>query len=165
MLKNFKHMPIFKTLTSVSSPVDGVVLPLEECSDEAIANGLLGRGVLIDPTDNKVYAPVDGRIVLVYETKHAIIIKSDTGIACLIHVGVGSICLNGAPFKVYVKDGEIIHKGQLLMEFDAEMIRNAGYEMRIPFVFPNLNEKDYMSILKVGKVESNSPLIRIKKKQ
>ena len=145
------------------SPISGEVKSLRQSKDKAVANGLLGRGILIDPDDNKVYAPCDGEIVLIYETKHAIIIKSNAGIAILIHIGMNTGTLNGKGFKVFVHDGDKIKQGDLLLEFDKDMIINEGLQMVVPFVFPNLNENDFMAILTSGVTSANTPLININK--
>ncbi len=148
---------------SLKAPIDGVVKPLYQSEDEAVASGLLGRGILIEPIDDKVYAPCDGIIGLVYATKHAIIMKSDTGIDILIHVGLDTGLLNGAGFDVFVSDGQRVHAGQLMLTFKPELIKSHHLQLVVPFLFPNLNDDDFMAILSSNECNHLNKLINIRK--
>lgn len=107
---------------SIYDPVPGEVIPLEEIGDGVFSAGVLGAGCGIRPAEGKVYAPFDGEIILVADTKHAIGIRSKAGIETMIHVGLETVALNGAGFHPMVKAGDPVRKGQLLMEFDLEEI-------------------------------------------
>lgn len=106
----------------IYNPVPGEVIPLEEIGDGVFSAGVLGAGCGIRPAEGKVYAPFDGEIILVADTKHAIGIRSRDGIETMIHVGLETVALNGAGFHPMVKAGDPVRKGQLLMEFDLEEI-------------------------------------------
>ncbi|MDF9825228.1 glucose-specific phosphotransferase system IIA component [Breznakia sp. PF5-3] len=146
------------------SPLSGEIKPLRESKDEAVAQGLLGRGILINPDGEKVFSPCDGEIVLVYPTKHAIIIKSSDNIAILIHIGMNTAQLDGKGFNVFVKDGDSVKRGDLLMKFDRKIMEKNNISLLSPFVFPNLNDNDFLSVFSLGKVAEKDPLVGIKRK-
>lgn len=126
------------------SPIKGKVLDIREIPDDAFASGALGQGVGINPSEGKVYAPCDGKVSMVFNTKHAIGLESNKGAEVLIHVGINTVNLDGLYFDVKVKEGAIIRKGDLLMEFDLEAIKNAGYSVVTPVLITNTD--DYQNI-------------------
>ena len=108
----------------------------------------MGNGIAIDPTDNKVYAPFDGTVEFIAETKHAIGLKSDDGIELLIHVGMDTVKMNGKGFDVKTKVNERVKEGDLLLEFDRNEIQKEGYSLITPVVITNSNnyEQDELCI-------------------
>lgn len=110
----------------IESPIPGKIIPLSEVPDETFSKGLLGHGIAVEPSEGKVYAPFDGTVVTVFDTKHALGLRSDSGTELLIHVGLETVNLQGKPFTAYVKSGERMKKGQLLLSFDMQQIRDAG---------------------------------------
>lgn len=131
---------------TIASPVPGKVVPLESIPDETFATGVLGRGIAVEPSEGKVYAPFDGTCESVFDTKHALSLLSEDGVELLIHVGLETVSLNGEPFKALVKDGEKIKKGQLLLEFDMEMIQNKGCKTVTPVIVTNEDDLAGVSI-------------------
>ena len=113
----------------------GALLPLEEVKDETFASKVLGDGVAVQPTVGKVFAPADAVVTNIAETRHAIGLLTVGGNEILIHIGVDTVKLNGKFFKAHVKDGDTVKKGQLLVEFDLEQIKKAGFETTIPMLF------------------------------
>ena len=113
----------------------GTLLPLEEVKDETFASKVLGDGVAVQPTVGKVFAPADAVITNIAETRHAIGLLTVGGNEILIHIGVDTVKLNGKFFKAHVKDSDTVKKGQLLVEFDLEQIKKAGFETTIPMLF------------------------------
>ena len=107
---------------TVYSPIHGNVVPLSEVPDEAFGSGAMGQGVGIEPDEGKVYAPFDGTVEMVFDTKHAIGLTSSDGISLLIHVGLDTVELNGQYFTAHVSAGDPIRRGQLLLEFDLDKI-------------------------------------------
>lgn len=124
----------------ISQPIKGKVLDLTNSSDPVFSSGAMGRGLLIQPEEGKVFSPVDGIIETVFLTKHAIGIKADNGAEILIHVGLDTVNLNGKYFKTYIKNGDKVTKGQLLGEFDILKIEKAGYSVLTPVVVTNSND-------------------------
>lgn len=125
---------------TIAAPANGKVIALEKVEDEAFAQGAVGKGVAILPTDGKIYAPADGQITTVFPTKHAIGMQCENGAELLIHVGLNTVELNGKYFTVHVKDGETVKKGQLLLECDIEQIRKAGYLLTTPVLVTNTDQ-------------------------
>ncbi|MDO5785572.1 MAG: beta-glucoside-specific PTS transporter subunit IIABC [Eubacteriales bacterium] len=128
----------------IEAPISGKVIPLEEISDETFASGVLGSGFGIIPAEGKVYAPFDGVCVSLFDTLHAMGLKSDTGVELLIHVGLDTVRLEGKPFKAHIKSGDRIQKGQLLLEFDIDAIESAGCKTETPVLVTNAD--DYASV-------------------
>ena len=116
----------------------GQLIAMEDVKDETFANKVLGDGTAVLPAEGKVYAPADGVILSVFDTKHAICFQSSCGTELLIHIGVDTVNLKGEFFTVHVKDGDIVKKGQLMIEFEKEKIEKAGYDTVIPMIFTDL---------------------------
>ena len=121
----------------IKSPLSGKVIALSEIDDPVFAGGTMGNGIAIEPTDNKVYAPFDGEIEFIAESKHAIGLKSEDGVELLIHVGMDTVQMDGKGFDVKVKANEKVKAGELLLEFDKEAIQKAGYSLITPVVITN----------------------------
>lgn len=120
---------------------DGQQIAMEDVPDETFANKVLGDGVAVLPEAGKVYAPADGTIISVFDTKHAVCFASKYGTEILIHIGIDTVNLQGNYFTAHVKDGDAVKQGQLLIEFDKEQIEKAGYATAIPMIFTDLPEE------------------------
>ena len=120
---------------------DGELIAMEDVKDDTFANKVLGDGVAVIPSEGKVYAPADGVVTSVFDTKHAVCFASSCGTELLIHIGVATVNLQGKYFTAHVKDGDAVKKGQLLVEFDKEQIEKAGYDTVIPMIFTDLPEE------------------------
>ena len=130
----------------LDSPLKGELVELSQVNDPAFASGAMGFGAAVKNPDGKVYAPVDGEITVLFETKHAIGIHGVNGEDLLIHVGLDTVKLNGEHFTAHVEQGATVKKGQLLLEFDGEAIKAAGYDITTPFVVTNSTEFDKITI-------------------
>ena len=128
------------TKTVIDAPIPGKVVALETVPDETFATGILGVGFAVEPSEGKVYAPFDGTCEGLIDSLHAMNLKSDSGVELLIHVGLETVGLEGKPFKVKVKEGQRIKKGQLLMEFDPKMIEEMGCKTVSPVLVTNADE-------------------------
>ncbi|EGA91438.1 PTS system beta-glucoside-specific transporter subunit IIABC [Planococcus donghaensis MPA1U2] len=122
---------------SIHAPLRGQVIPLSEVSDKVFSSGAMGHGVAIEPLDNQLYAPFDGTVVMIALTKHAIGLRSNSGVELLVHIGLDTVMLNGEPFTLHVEDGASIKKGDLLMTFDREFIQNEGIKITTPLIITN----------------------------
>ena len=149
------------TIKYLSSPVEGKVMSLNEVNDEMFAKEVLGRGIAVMPTVGKVCAPASGEITATFETKHAIGLKTDKGIEVLIHVGIDTVKMEGKPFMQHVKKGDKVQKGDLLLEFDIQQIKDAGLDPTTMIVITN--SKDYLDIIPLDEknVTYNSNLITV----
>lgn len=124
----------------VPCPVKGEIIPLSEVKDNTFASGILGEGCAVIPSEGKVYAPFDGVCENLFDTLHALGLRSDQGIEMLVHVGLETVTLNGAPFKAHISSGERFKKGDLLLEFDIEAIKKAGCEIQTPVLITNAED-------------------------
>ncbi|MEK3876386.1 beta-glucoside-specific PTS transporter subunit IIABC [Paenibacillus sp. FSL M7-0420] len=130
----------------VVSPLAGTLQPLDTLPDEAFASGAMGKGIVIEPSSGILTSPVNGTVTTVFPTGHAIGITSEGGAELLIHVGVNTVKLKGQHFTKKVKEGEKVVKGQLLLEFDLEAIRAAGFVTATPVIVTNSSQ--YLDVLK-----------------
>lgn len=140
----------------IQSPMTGTVLPLSQVSDEAFASEAMGKGIAIIPEEGKVFSPVDGTIAMVFGTKHAIGLVSESGVEVLIHVGIDTVKLNGQHFNAYVESGQVVKKGDLLLEFDMDAIKEAGFSLETPVIITNTQQ--YLDI-----IETEESLIQVNK--
>lgn len=124
----------------IDAPIPGKVIPLSEVKDQTFASGVLGEGYAIVPSEGKVYAPFDGTCDNLFDTLHAMGLVSDSGVELLIHVGLETVGLNGAPFKAHIKSGDTFKKGDLLLEFDIDAIKAAGCETQTPVIVTNAED-------------------------
>ena len=124
----------------IEAPIKGEVISLEEVKDKTFASGLLGEGFAIVPSEGKVYAPFDGVCENIFDTLHALGLKSKEGVELLIHVGLETVTLGGKPFTAHVKAGQKIKKGDLLLEFDIDEIKKAGCETQTPVIVSNAED-------------------------
>lgn len=124
----------------VYAPINGKVIPLEEVKDEAFNTGSLGKGVGIVPSDGNVYAPVDGKVSVLFNTLHAIGLTTDDGMEVLVHIGLDTVKLNGKYFNAHIKQGDTVKKGDLLVSFDKEALEKEGYDITTPVIITNSND-------------------------
>lgn len=125
---------------TILAPIEGTIKPVEESSDAAFASGALGKGVVIIPSDGKVYAPVSGTVTVLFPSLHAIGITSDSGVELLIHIGINTVQLEGKGYTAHIKQGDHVECGQLLVEFDMDYITSEGYSLETPVLVTNYND-------------------------
>ena len=126
-----------KKLEEIYAPVAGKAVAITEVPDPTFAEGLLGNGIAIEPTDGKVYAPCNATVDMMFETGHAVSLVSESGTEILIHVGLETVSLGGKPFTVHVHDGDKVTKGQLMLEVDLEAVKAAGLPTITPVLICN----------------------------
>ncbi|TKC14722.1 PTS glucose transporter subunit IIA [Robertmurraya kyonggiensis] len=134
----------------IQSPLEGEILPLERVPDEVFSQKMLGDGFAVAPTNGTVVSPVDGEIVNVFPTKHAIGIKDTNGKEILIHVGLDTVNLQGEGFTSYVTDGQSVKKGQKLLEVDFAGIRDKVPSIITIVVMTNLAENEKVVLNEQG---------------
>ena len=147
---------------TILSPIKGEVKPIEESSDAAFASGALGKGVVILPEEGKVYAPVTGTVTVLFPSLHAIGITSDAGVELLIHIGINTVQLNGEGFTAHIKQGVQIKQGQLLVEFDMNKIKEAGYSLETPVLVTNYADLKEVKNTSASSVQLQETLIEVK---
>ena len=116
------------------APVTGNVIPVNQVKDEAFASEAMGKGVGIEPENGKVYAPFDGNVDAVFPTGHLVGLSDGNGAEVLIHIGVDTVKLEGKGFTTYVAQGDKVKKGDLLVEFDVELLKKEGYDTTVMFI-------------------------------
>ena len=148
---------------TVYAPVSGVLIPLEEVNDEIISAGLIGNGYGILPTGNGVlYSPVSGRVRATTVTNHSIGISTPEGLDVLIHIGIGTVNMKGKGFKRFVEVNQDVHAGQVLMTFDVDAIKLAGYDEVIACVVSNPdNFSKVRHVGASGTLIGDRPLVKI----
>lgn len=146
--------------TELISPLTGTAIPLSEVPDAVFAGGALGEGVAIVPTEGVVKAPADATVMTVFESKHAITLRADSGAEILIHVGLDTVKLQGAPFEVLVANDQKVAAGDPLLKVDLQAIAEAGYDITTPVVV--LNSARYgLTPLATGEVTAGDPLLAL----
>ena len=128
----------------ISAPCDGTVKPLSEVNDDVFSQEIMGKGIAIEPSTGNLYAPCDGTITVCFPTGHAIGLKSKNGTEILMHVGIDTVNLQGKYFSPQIKVNDEVKKGQLLLTFDLDKIKEAGYDTTTPVIITN--SKDFNSI-------------------
>lgn len=132
------------------TPVAGTVHPIEEAPDEAFASKMMGDGYFVYPTEETVYAPEDGEVVFVFDTKHAIGMKAADGTEYLLHIGVDTVALGGKGFEVFVESGQKVKKGDRLMTFDDAYIKEHAKSDACLVIFTGLGEGRAVNLSKTG---------------
>lgn len=143
------------------APLNGEVQPLNQAKDPVFAEGMMGQGVVINPAEGKLFAPFDGQVSLLFPTKHAIGLLSKDGTEVLIHIGIDTVKLDGQYFTAKVNQGDTVTKGQLLMEFDLEAIRQAGYEVQTPVIVTNSNEFQVDPVLEPAPITPSEAIMTV----
>ena len=142
----------------VYAPMAGEAVDISQVPDPTFSSGAMGHGIAIQPTDGKVCSPVNGTVDMMFDTGHAVALVSDNGIEILIHVGLETVGLNGAPFQVKVQNGQKVKKGDILMIADLDAIKAAG----LPTITPVLicNTDDYTTFnATTGKTVTNADVV------
>lgn len=123
--------------TTLLSPLSGTIIPLSDVNDQTFAAGLLGQGVAIEPTGDRVVAPADSKIEAIFPTGHAVALHTSNGLDVLIHVGLDTVKLAGKHFKVHASVGDQVKQGQVLIEFDRGAISAEGFDVTVPILVCN----------------------------
>ena len=139
----------------------GTVVPMEQVQDEAFASCVLGEGVAIEPTEGKLYAPADALVDNLFDTHHAIGLVTDTGAELLLHIGIDTVKLGGQHFTAHVKTGQKVKKGDLLISFDLEAIKAAGYLCTTPMIVCNTDDYAAVKTLAAGTVAPGQDLLQV----
>ena len=146
----------------IKSPMNGTVIPLSEVPDAVFSSEMLGKGFGVEPSEGKAYAPVDGEVTTVFDTKHAIGLLSKHGVELLIHIGMDTVKLNGKGFDVKVKTGDQVKAGDLLAEFDMDFIKGEGYPVTTAVVVTNTDDCEEISEVRTGAATKDTEVLTVK---
>lgn len=147
----------------ITAPVSGTAVPLSEVADPTFAQGILGRGVAVIPSEGRIVAPADGTIDLMFETGHAVSMTTADGAEVLIHVGLDTVQLHGKHYQVRCQNGDKVVRGQTLIEFDPEAIRAEGYDIITPVIVCNTEAFSSIHVEKNGEVAAGDVLLTLHK--
>jgi beta-glucoside PTS system EIICBA component len=149
-------------IVTVSSPLTGKLIDLKEVNDPTFASELMGKGIAIIPTVGQAVAPDDGEVVSLFRTKHAIGFQTDSGAEILIHIGIDTVKLDGQHFQAHIEAGSKVKKGDLLVSFDIEAIKQAGFEVTTPIIITNSDSyQDIQRIFKQENIQSGEALLAL----
>ncbi|WHX26465.1 PTS glucose transporter subunit IIA [Virgibacillus halodenitrificans] len=125
------------TKLSLIAPLDGEVLSLEEVPDPVFAEKMMGDGMAIKPSSSTVHSPIQGKVMQVFPTKHAIGLQAENGAEILIHIGLETVNLKGEGFEVFVKEGDSVKVGDKLVQFDMQIIEQKAASTITPIIITN----------------------------
>ena len=152
----------FKGVTEeVLSVADGQVIPITDVKDPVFSQKMMGDGFAVEPENGNIYAPVSGVVTSVFPTKHALGLLTDSGLEVLIHGGLDTVALNGAPFSAKVKDGQRVEAGDLLLVADLEAIKSADRETTVIVAFTNTAELKAVTLEQTGQQAAKTPVAKV----
>lgn len=146
---------------SITSPLKGNVVALSDVNEPLFATYTIGKGIAIQPSEGKVYAPADGVVTTLFPTQHAIGITSKNGAEILIYVGIDTVKLNGQYYQSHVQQGDQVKQGDLLLEFDIESIQQSGFETITPIVITNTEEYATINVTNESILSTESKLMKL----
>ena len=142
--------------------MQGKVIPLEKVKDATFSQGILGKGTAIVPEKGEVVAPFDGKIQVMFETGHAAGLVSEDGVELLIHIGMDTVELEGNYFHPKKASGDVVKKGEVILEFDKDEIVKAGYDITTPIIISNTDKFADVSANAEGEVKELEEILIIK---
>ena len=142
--------------------MSGAVVPMGEVQDEAFATCVLGEGAAIEPSEGRLYAPADAEVDNLFDTHHAIGLVTSEGVEVLLHIGINTVELAGQHFTAHVEAGQKVKKGDLLISFDMEAIKAAGYLLTTPMIVCNTDDYQSVTPQAEGKIKAGAPLLAVK---
>ncbi len=134
-----------KNRGKIFAPVSGTCVSMSQVKDPTFSQEILGKGVAIIPSEGKVVAPDDGEVIMVFETRHAVSIRANGGAELIIHIGLDTVNLHGQYFNARVTAGDKVKKGDVLIEFDMDKIKEQGYDLITPIII--CNTPDYPNLV------------------
>lgn len=143
----------------IVAPVSGTAIPMSQVSDPTFSQEILGKGTAVIPSDGRVAAPADGLVTMVFDTKHAISMQTDNGAELIIHIGLDTVQLKGQYFEAYVVAGDKVKKGDLLLDFDIDKIKEAGYDVTTPVIICNTSQFPKMECMTGMEVKAGETAI------
>lgn len=148
----------------IYSPADGKILPLSLVEDEVFSAGILGDGLGIVPTTGEIFAPCDGVVDAIFDSRHAVSMTSDLGAELLIHCGIDTVELKGEGFELAISQGCHVKRGELLLRFDPNLLKERGYYTTTPVIVVNADSY-VVEKAEPGTVRTGEPLMRLSPKK
>lgn len=161
-LKQKEEVPENDRILSITAPVRGTIKPIDQVADATFAEGILGKGIAILPSDGTIVSPVDGMVTSLIASKHAIGFKSNDGLEVLVHLGIDTVKLKGKYFTSFVEEGERVVKGQKVLAFDVDQVKAEGYQTDVMVVITNTDQYlDVFPNTKLTETTTKDELLRI----
>ena len=160
--KDSDNLSVADAITDiVYAPCNGTVIPLKEINDGVFSEGYIGEGLAIEPVDGSFYAPFDCTVAMVFDTHHAIALHTANGTELILHVGLDTVKLNGQHLEVFVKEGQKIQKGDLILRADLEGIQSAGCRTVTPVIITGAGGAESVELLKTGPVHIGDAVLKV----
>lgn len=144
---------------SLYAPINGETVPLEEVPDPVFSEEMMGNGIAIKPSDELVTAPVDGKVIQLFSTKHAVGILAENGAEILIHIGIDTVELQGEGFTAYVEEGDHVKKGDKLVAFNYTTVETKAKSTLIPIIITNTDEMSEISPIDKKSVRAGEDIV------
>ena len=145
----------------IYSPVNGIAADLSTAPDEGFAGKMMGDGAVVTPTEGTVYAPADGEVEFIFDTKHAIGFQTDSGIPMLLHMGIDTVKLEGKGFEILVTEGQKVKKGDPMMKLDLEFLTANAPSITSPILDTELEDNQRIRLLANGEIKAGEPLFAV----
>ena len=145
----------------IYSPVNGIAADLSTAPDEGFAGKMMGDGAVVTPTEGTVYAPADGEVEFIFDTKHAIGFQTDSGIPMLLHMGIDTVKLEGKGFEILVTEGQKVKKGEPMMKLDLEFLSANAPSITSPILDTEVEDNQRIRLLANGEIKAGEPLFAI----
>ena len=155
-----EHGALLRTIV-IGSPFHGESAPITASPDEAFAEKMMGDGATVVPCEGVVTAPCDATVSFVFDTNHAIGLEIEDGVEMLIHVGINTVALKGQGFHALVEEGDQVKKGDKLLEFDLDYIRENASSTSSPVLFTTMEDNQQLRLLKAGHVKPGEDLLAL----
>lgn len=146
------------------APINGTAVPIEEVPDPTFGEKMIGDGLAIQPTEGKVVAPIAGKVVQVFPTKHAFGIETDNGAELLVHIGLETVAMNGEGFTAHVQEGDKVKAGDVLIEFDLELVKEKASNTITPIAVTNHDQFTIEKIAEGNVIANETPFLKLTKK-
>lgn len=156
MFKLFKK----KAVKEIASPIDGEVIAIGQVSDPVFSSKSMGDGFAVVPKENKVFSPIDGKVVSIFPTKHAIGLVDEDGLEVLIHIGIDTVSLNGEGFTILVNEGDSVNFETQLAEVDFAYLKQEQKETTTMVIFTNLDDQELN--IKTGMTDAKAVVGKVK---
>ena len=156
------NTPVEKTI-DIIAPLSGEIVAIEDVPDVVFAEKIVGDGIAIRPTGNKMVAPCDGEIGKIFETNHAFSLESDTGIELFVHFGIDTVELKGEGFTRIAQEGQKVKMGDTIIEFDLEFLKEKAKSILTPVVISNMDEIKELLKMSGSVAVSTDPVLKIVK--
>jgi PTS system beta-glucosides-specific IIC component len=148
---------------SIAAPVSGKLVPVQDVPDETFSGEMLGKGAAIQPSEGKIFSPVDGTVTSAFSTGHALSITSVDGAEILVHVGIDTVELKGKYFTKHVNEDDKVRKGDLLIEVDLEGARSEGYDMVVPVIVMNMDSFSSITVETGREIRAGEEMLKLTK--